>query len=105
MPDGFIFNGGNRDLWGREWPWPKIRRDMSKPDTHSPATVPLDSNRIPPHYLGPTASRPEVITDVHRILLVDPTDGSYVGFDAPRGASGELGRMVYAGRTPASRAF
>ena len=102
---GLIFNGGSRDLWGREWNWPTIWRDMPKPDLHGRSVTPLDTLQNQPYFLAPIANRPEVITDGHRLLLMDPTDGSLVGFDGDRGGSGKLGRLVYAGRTPSSRSF
>ena len=65
--------------------------------------MPLDSLIKPPQYIGPKPNRPDLLVDDHRVLLMDPTDNSYVGFDGPRGGSGVVGRLAYAERTPNAR--
>lgn len=65
----------------------------------------LDSLQVPPYYLAPKADRAEVIVDEHRVILMDPTDLTMVGFDGSWGAAGRLGRLAYAVRTPSSRGF
>jgi len=63
----------------------------------------LDSLSAPPDYLAPKANRPELIVDEYRVMIMDPTDGTLLGHDGPRGAAGHLGRLVYAQRTRSNR--
>ena len=76
------------------------------PDSLVTSLGPLDpaQRATPPwaYFAGPRHNRPTLIVDDHGVNLADP-DGYFVGFDAPRGGSGQLGRLVYAERTPASR--
>ena len=67
--------------------------------------MPLDSRQEPPYYLAPKAFRPEILVDEHRNFVCDPTGTTFIGFDGPIGAMGELGRLAYTTRTPASRGF
>jgi hypothetical protein len=52
---------------------------------------------VPPVYVGPKPSRPELIIDQHGVYLCD-ADGNFVGFDDNWGRGGPLARVVYAGR-------
>lgn len=64
--------------------------------------MPFDQFPDPPTYLAPKAKRPEVLVDQYRVMLIDPTDGSMVGFNTE---ISRLGRLQYATRTPSNRGF
>ena len=63
----------------------------------------LDSLIRPPQYLGPKPGRSDLLVDHQRVMLVDPTDGSYVGYDRAWGDLGEVSRIVQAERTIGTR--
>lgn len=60
--------------------------------------MPLDNSQIPPYYLGPTSSWPEVVVDEYRNMLIDPTDLSIVGQDP--GQAYRMGRLTQTTRSP-----
>lgn len=53
---------------------------------------------LPPVYVGPKPTRPELIVDRLGIFLADP-DGNYIGDDGNWGRGGPLARLLYAGRS------
>lgn len=63
--------------------------------------MPLDSSRIPPYFLAPKSSWPEVVVDEYRYLIIDPTDQSILGFDAS--PTYRMGRLVQTSRSSANR--
>lgn len=52
----------------------------------------------PATYVGPKASRPELVVDQHCVFITDP-DGNYLGFNDNWGRGGPLARVLYAQRS------